>query len=150
VHAVAAIGNPQRFFDLLARAGLVVHPHAWPDHRALSAADLRFDDALPVLMTEKDAVKCAAPAPSHHWTLPVEARFDAGDERRLLGRVLMEARLLDLLVCPVCKGPLTYDKVAAELLCRAERLAFPIRDGIPVMLEDEARVLSADDPRLER
>lgn len=51
----------------------------------------------------------------------------------------MDKRLLDILVCPVCKGPLLYDKTKAELICRADRLAYPIRDDIPVMLEDEAR-----------
>lgn len=51
----------------------------------------------------------------------------------------MDKRLLDILVCPVCKGPLLYDKAKAELMCKADRLAYPIRDDIPVMLEDEAR-----------
>ena len=53
----------------------------------------------------------------------------------------MDARLLDILVCPICKGPLLYRKVEQELVCKADRLAFHIRDGIPVMLEDEARKL---------
>jgi uncharacterized protein YbaR (Trm112 family) len=51
----------------------------------------------------------------------------------------VDKRLLDILVCPVCKGPLIYDKPKAELICKADRLAYPIRDDIPVMLEDEAR-----------
>ena len=51
----------------------------------------------------------------------------------------MNKKLLDILVCPVCKGTLLYDKVKAELMCRADRLAYPIRDEIPVMLESEAR-----------
>jgi tetraacyldisaccharide 4'-kinase len=54
----------------------------------------------------------------------------------------MDSRLLDILVCPVCKGPLVHHKAEGELLCRADRLAYPIRDGIPVMLEDEARKLA--------
>lgn len=54
----------------------------------------------------------------------------------------METRLLDLLVCPICKGRLYPDRQRAELVCRADRLAFPIRDGIPVMLESEARQLA--------
>lgn len=54
----------------------------------------------------------------------------------------METRLLDLLVCPICKGRLYPDRQRAELVCRADRLAFPIRDGIPVMLESEARQLT--------
>ncbi len=57
----------------------------------------------------------------------------------------MDKKLLDILVCPLCKGPLVYDKSAAELICKADRLAFPIRDQIPVMLIDEARELSADE-----
>ena len=53
----------------------------------------------------------------------------------------MDMKLLDILVCPLCKGPLLYKKNEKELICKADRLAFPIRDGIPVMLEDEARKL---------
>jgi uncharacterized protein YbaR (Trm112 family) len=53
----------------------------------------------------------------------------------------VDAKLLDILVCPVCKGPLVYLKAEQELLCKADRLAYPIRDGIPVMLKDEARSL---------
>lgn len=59
----------------------------------------------------------------------------------------MDKRLLDILACPLCKGPLVYQKQADELICRADRLAFPIRDGIPVMLEEEARELDpAEEP----
>jgi uncharacterized protein YbaR (Trm112 family) len=57
----------------------------------------------------------------------------------------MDKKLLDILVCPLCKGPLHFDKGAAELICRADRLAFPVRDDIPVMLEEEARELAADE-----
>ena len=57
----------------------------------------------------------------------------------------MDKKLLDILVCPLCKGPLVYDKPAAELVCKADALAYPIRDDIPVMLEDEARKIDADD-----
>ncbi len=53
----------------------------------------------------------------------------------------MDARLLDILVCPICKGPLVYRKAENELICKGDRLAYPIRDDIPVMLEDEARKL---------
>ena len=55
----------------------------------------------------------------------------------------MESRLLDILVCPVCKGPLQFDRPNAELICQADHLAFPVRDGIPIMLEAEARDLDA-------
>lgn len=57
----------------------------------------------------------------------------------------MEAKLLDILVCPLCKGPLLYKKTEKELICKPDRLAFPIRDDIPVMLEDEARKLAAEE-----
>lgn len=56
----------------------------------------------------------------------------------------MDARLLDVLVCPICKGPLEFDKAAKELICKADKLAFPIRDGIPIMWEDQARRIDAD------
>ncbi len=57
----------------------------------------------------------------------------------------MDPKLLDILVCPLCKGPLIYRKEAQELLCKADRLAFPIKDGIPVMLEEETRKLPAEE-----
>jgi uncharacterized protein YbaR (Trm112 family) len=64
----------------------------------------------------------------------------------------VDKRLLDLLVCPICKGPLLSSGTgnAQELVCRPDRLAYAVRDGIPVMLPEEARVLGADDPLLER
>jgi uncharacterized protein YbaR (Trm112 family) len=57
----------------------------------------------------------------------------------------MDARLLDILVCPICKANLNHRKVESELLCKPCKLAFPIRDDIPIMLEDEARRLNADE-----
>jgi len=57
----------------------------------------------------------------------------------------MDKKLLEILVCPLCKGPLLYRKEAGELICRADRLAYPIRDAIPVMLETEARRLSLEE-----
>jgi uncharacterized protein YbaR (Trm112 family) len=62
----------------------------------------------------------------------------------------MEARLLDILACPLCKGPLNYERTQSVLVCHADRLAFPIRDGVPIMLEEEARQLEPGDPLLER
>ena len=57
----------------------------------------------------------------------------------------MDKKLLDILACPVCKGPLVYREEADELICKADRLAYPIRDDIPVMLEEEARRLPAEE-----
>ena len=73
VHAMAGIGNPARFFDDLRARGIDVVPHPFPDHHAYAPGDLDFGDAAPVLMTEKDAVKCAAFAPAHAWAVPVRA-----------------------------------------------------------------------------
>lgn len=57
----------------------------------------------------------------------------------------MDVKLLDILVCPLCKGPLLYRKSDNELICKVDRLAFSVKDGIPVMLEEEARKLPADE-----
>lgn len=57
----------------------------------------------------------------------------------------MDRKLLDILACPLCKSSLVYKKEQNELICKADRLAFPVRDDIPVMLEEEARQLAADE-----
>lgn len=57
----------------------------------------------------------------------------------------MDPKLLEILVCPLCKGPLLHRREARELVCRADRLAFPVRDDIPVMLEEEARKLGPEE-----
>ena len=57
----------------------------------------------------------------------------------------MDNKLLDILACPVCKSSLVYDKEKQELICKADRLAFPVREGIPVMLEEEARQLDVEE-----
>ena len=62
----------------------------------------------------------------------------------------IDPKLLEILVCPLTKGPLEYDAAAQELISRKAGLAYPIRDSVPVMLEEEARQLAADDPLLER
>ena len=57
----------------------------------------------------------------------------------------MDPKLLEILVCPLCKGPLTWRKEASELICKGDRLAFPVKDDIPVMLEEEARTLRPEE-----
>jgi tetraacyldisaccharide 4'-kinase len=84
VHAVCGIGYPQRFFDTLERAGLGLVRHQFPDHHDFAAADIDFNDELPVLMTEKDAVKCRRFADSRHWCIPVQAELPAAFRRQLL------------------------------------------------------------------
>jgi len=83
VHAVAGIGNPKRFFDQLRRAGLEVIEHPFPDHHPFVRDEIYFDDDLPVIITEKDAVKCRHFVDTRHWVLPVEARLDDIFEHRL-------------------------------------------------------------------
>jgi tetraacyldisaccharide 4'-kinase len=83
LHAVAGIGDPPRFFAMLQAAGLSIHEHAFADHHAYVAGDLDFGDASPVLMTEKDAVKCERFAKPWHWYVPVAAEFSASDAARM-------------------------------------------------------------------
>jgi tetraacyldisaccharide 4'-kinase len=83
-HALAGIGNPDRFFKLLERAGLACITHSFPDHYQFRRRDIEFSGNKPVLMTEKDAVKCTAFAGNQHWYLPVKAVPDAVFSEQLL------------------------------------------------------------------
>jgi len=91
VHAVAGIGNPERFFQTLQLAGMQVTGHAFPDHHRFTPADIRFGDGRPVLMTGKDAVKCRSFASEHDWYVPVRAEMSAEFSAQL--DALLEARL---------------------------------------------------------
>ncbi len=91
-HAVAGIGNPQRFFSELRSQGIQLIEHPFPDHHPLTPAELAFGDGLPVLMTEKDAVKCQAFADARLWYVPVTAQLAPGDAQQLLGRILARVR----------------------------------------------------------
>lgn len=87
VHAVAGIGFPRRFFDQLRSAGLELVEHAFADHHRFSEPDFDFSDDLPVLMTEKDAVKCAGMQRPELWKVPVNARLSQALQRAVLSRV---------------------------------------------------------------
>lgn len=87
VHAVAGIGNPQRFFEMLRGLGIGVVPHAFADHHRYVAGDFEFGSELPVLMTEKDAVKCAAFANEWHYSVPVTAELPEAFWVALLDRL---------------------------------------------------------------
>ena len=84
VHAIAGLGNPRRFFSDLQVQGLKVIQHAFPDHHRFSRRDIDFGDGLPVLMTEKDAVKCRRFAGPEHWYVPIEAELPETFEHCLL------------------------------------------------------------------
>ena len=87
-HAVAGIGNPGRFFRELRGRGIEIIEHAFPDHHPFTAEELDFQDGLPVLMTEKDAVKCGEFAKRQFWYVPVAAQFSEAHEQALLRCVL--------------------------------------------------------------
>lgn len=87
VHAVAGIGDPERFFAMLRTAGLAVVPHAFPDHHAYAPADFDFGSRLPILMTEKDAVKCLAFDVAQGFVVPVDANLPDAFWRALLDRL---------------------------------------------------------------
>ena len=87
VHAVAGIGNPERFFDTLRRLGLSIIPHAFPDHHAFQAQELEFGDNLPVILTEKDAVKCQHFAKPRFWVLAVDTQPDPRLGEKILQRL---------------------------------------------------------------
>jgi tetraacyldisaccharide 4'-kinase len=88
-YAIAGTGSPQRFFDALVGLGIVgAYTHAFPDHHAYTASDIAFTQGGTLLMTEKDAVKCAALAHPDAWYLPVSAAFDNDDGRYLLALVM--------------------------------------------------------------
>ncbi|MBI4005671.1 MAG: tetraacyldisaccharide 4'-kinase [Gammaproteobacteria bacterium] len=83
VHAIAGIGYPGRFFTLLRKQGIDIIEHQFPDHHKYKPVDIRFGDDLPVVMTEKDAVKCAEFASDEHWYLPIKAEMSNSFEHRL-------------------------------------------------------------------
>lgn len=84
LHAVAAVGNPQRYFKQLQQAGLTITAHEFPDHHAYTAQELDFNDQFPILMTEKDAVKCQTFAREQFWYLPIKAELDSAFATELL------------------------------------------------------------------
>jgi tetraacyldisaccharide 4'-kinase len=90
VHAVAGIGNPQRFFDLLRDAGLDVEAHPLEDHAAIGLDQLTFDEPGAVLITEKDAVKCEQLKPNGVWCVVVDFQFDADKTSRLMRLILRD------------------------------------------------------------
>jgi tetraacyldisaccharide 4'-kinase len=92
VHAVAGIGNPQRFFDLLEDAGLDVDPHPLEDHAAFGPDELEYDEPGAVLVTEKDAVKCESFAHDDVWCVVVDFLFDADQTARLMRLILRELK----------------------------------------------------------
>ncbi len=92
VHAIAGIGHPERFFEMLRAAGLEVLEHPFPDHHVFRAADLAFETPGEILMTAKDAVKCASLPSVQAWEVPVEAQFVPSGWELLLAQIEAQAR----------------------------------------------------------
>ncbi|MEI6335863.1 MAG: tetraacyldisaccharide 4'-kinase [Methylococcaceae bacterium] len=90
-HALAGIGNPERFFKVLEAAGLICKTHKFPDHYPFQRHDIEYTDNKPVLMTEKDAVKCTSFAGKQHWYLPVKAVPEAAFSEQLLNLLKRKA-----------------------------------------------------------
>jgi len=162
VGAFCGIADPERFFATLRSEGVNLHRTlAFPDHvcydQGARSQLISLSAGMDVLVTtEKDAVKLADLELSCPCVaLPLEIELLGGDAvlERHLDELLtnrehltmgLSGELLAILACPACKGPVTHDDDRQEILCQACRLAYPVRDGIPVMLIDEARSLDPD------
>ena len=111
----------------------------------------RYIDSLNadnILIKEEDAVRCLNFIDERFWILKESIVANTALQVTILNKLrekFMDAKLLDILVCPLCKGSLIYKKAEKELICKRDRMAFPIRDGIPIMLEDEARLLPPEE-----
>lgn len=92
VHAVAGIGHPQRFFDHLKMLGLNATPHPFPDHHPYHSDELNYSDCDALLLTEKDAVKCATFADDKFWALRVDARIDPALTDQLMRKIFLHGR----------------------------------------------------------
>ena len=92
LHAIAGIGHPQRFFTHLHKLGLTAQTHPFPDHHRYTPADIAYDDADAILMTEKDAVKCSAFASAKCWALRVDAQLDSALTQQILERITPNGR----------------------------------------------------------
>ncbi|CAH9019493.1 tetraacyldisaccharide 4'-kinase [Candidatus Nitrosacidococcus sp. I8] len=84
IHAIAGIGHPERFFTQLETQGLSIYRHPFPDHHNFNPQELNFQDKIPIVMTEKDAVKCISFAENHYWYLPVSASLPNSFNEKVL------------------------------------------------------------------
>ncbi|MCV6639380.1 tetraacyldisaccharide 4'-kinase [Candidatus Albibeggiatoa sp. nov. NOAA] len=92
LHAVAGIGNPRPFFNILLDNQCKIRPHVFPDHHFFKEQDFDFEENLPIIMTEKDAVKCRKFAKKNYWYLPIEARLPSSFGKRLLEKLQEKRR----------------------------------------------------------
>ncbi|MCW5600265.1 MAG: tetraacyldisaccharide 4'-kinase [Nitrosomonas sp.] len=148
IHVITDFSHAQSFLEQVRYLKLNVKSHIYLDNFQFPKEQLQTQGDEIILMREEDAVKYLKSASEQFWVLHEEIAIDIGLREVILKKLrekFMDPKLLDILVCPLCKGPLVYKKSEQELICKADRLAYPIRDGIPVMLEEEARELPAEE-----
>ena len=148
IHVITDINHSHDFLEQLKYLKLNVGSHSVINNHPFIKKNSQLPDTEIILLREEDAVKCLDQANEKFWVLHEEIAIDIGLREIILKKLrekFMDPKLLDILVCPLCKGPLIYKKNQKELICKPDRLAFQIRDGIPVMLEEEARILPAEE-----
>lgn len=149
VHAMASGPNSQNFFDNLKFIiSPVITTHSFPSEHRFVKEDFQLGETEIILMPEEDAVKCLGLHDERIWVFQQKNTIDSGLREVILKKLrekFMDPKLLDILVCPLCKGHLIYKKDKKELICKPDRIAYPIKDGIPVMLEDEARTIPIEE-----
>ena len=141
VMAVAGIGNPQRFYDTLSSLQIDYIAKSFEDHHRFTPEDFPKTDKV-ILMTEKDSVKCMTFSQPNWYFLAVSAKLP------ILFNIwcAMKTGNLDCLVCPLCKGKLDYNPTEQTLTCGFDRLIYPIKDGIPIMLASDAIPMDETEP----
>lgn len=148
LHAIASIKYAKIFFDQLTYLNITVNKQLTLNESQFTKRYIDSLNADNILIKEEDAVKCLNFIDDRFWILKESVIVNTALQVMLLNKLrekFMDTKLLDILVCPLCKGSLIYKKVEKELICKGDRMAFPIRDGIPIMLEDEARLLPPEE-----
>lgn len=148
IHVMASEANAPYFADNLKFLKAALTVQTFSGEHKFTQKDFQFDDVQMILMPWEDAVKCLSINDARIWYPWQESHIAPGLREVILQKLrekFMDPKLLDILVCPLCKGPLIYRKDSQELICKPDRLAYPIRDGIPVMLEDEARPIPPEE-----
>ncbi len=147
-HAIASNRFSRRFYDQLSYLNITVSKQSILNESQFTKRYIDSLNADNILIKEEDAVRCLSFIDERFWILKESIVANTALQVTILNKLrekFMDAKLLDILVCPLCKGSLIYKKAEKELICKRDRMAFPIRDGIPIMLEDEARLLPPEE-----
>lgn len=147
-YAIASNRFSRRFFDQLSYLNITASKQSILNESQFTKRYIDSLNADSILIKEEDAVKCLNFIDERFWILKESIVANTALQVMILNKLrekFMDAKLLDILVCPLCKGSLIYKKTEKELICKRDRMAFPIRDGIPIMLEDEARLLPPEE-----